>query len=84
MADAEIIKMYADAVAARLGIPVGSFYGYYRAAPGRTQLFPGPDGYDVDRGHARPFWYPETVERGIAARPGPGARTDLRRALPPT
>ena len=35
---------------------------------------PERDGVDLDRGHARPYWWPETADAWMASRPGKGWR----------
>lgn len=35
---------------------------------------PAPDGVDVDRGHARPWWTAATIREWQARRPGRGRR----------
>jgi hypothetical protein len=62
---------HADA-AAHVGVRPSTWRDYH--ADGRT---PPPDGEDRDRGHIRPWWWPETLDQW--KRPGRGARTDLKR-----
>jgi hypothetical protein len=70
-------KMYHAAAAAHVGVQPSTWRRY--VVEGRT---PAPDGTDLDRGHARPWWYPETLDAWQASRPGAGARTDLNRKDP--
>jgi hypothetical protein len=39
---------------------------------------PEPDGYDIDEGHARPWWWESTATAWIEARPGRGWRRGQR------
>ena len=56
-------KLYRADLAELLGIAVDSVQ---RARP------PAPDGYDIEAGHARPYWYSATVKAWIPTRPGRG------------
>jgi hypothetical protein len=42
---------------------------------------PAPDGHDLDRGHARPYWYLATALGWLANRPGKGWRRAQARTL---
>jgi hypothetical protein len=61
----------ADA-AARVGLKPAT----WRAYVARGQA-PEPDGREEVSG--TPWWWPTTLDAWMALRPGPGARTDLKR-----
>jgi len=42
---------------------------------------PTPDGYDIDAGHARPWWWESTARAWLAARPGKGWRRGITRQI---
>ncbi len=54
-------KLYRADIAEMAGIAIRSL--------GRANL-PKPDGHDIEAGHARPYWWLNTAERWLAARPG--------------
>lgn len=56
-------KLYRADVAALVGILPTSL--------GRAKL-PPPDGYDIESGHARPWWRKATAQEWKANRPGRG------------
>lgn len=58
-------KMYRSDVAELAGIKPTSL--------GRAKL-PPPDGVDIESGHARPWWKPQTARAWLRARPGKGWR----------
>jgi hypothetical protein len=62
-------KLYRVDLAALAGIKPDSLG---RAAP------PPPDGHDIERGHARPFWWLQTATTWLANRPGKGWRRGVR------
>jgi len=68
----ERTKLYAEQAAARAGVAAGTWRSYCNPKAGRPARGPAPDGTDVERGHARPWWTPETVDAWLAARPGKG------------
>lgn len=67
-------RLFHAAAATHVGVKPSTWRDYY--ADRRT---PDPDGHEADRGHLRPYWYPETLDSWNAARPGRGARTDRRK-----
>ena len=74
-------KLYTEDVAARLTIKPSTWRDYYSdgRTPGAVETGPSrrdghprrADGVDLDRGHARPYWYPSTLDGW--ERPGRGA-----------
>jgi hypothetical protein len=56
-------KLYRADVAELAGIKVRSL--------GRARL-PDPDGYDMEAGHARPWWWESTAKQWYENRPGKG------------
>jgi hypothetical protein len=76
-------KLYNDDVAALLGITPATWRRYNAATSnGHRRQAPPPDGTDIQRGHARPWWWETTIRTWQASRPGPGTRTDLKRPKP--
>ena len=75
------VKLYGEQAAARAGVGLSTWRNYTApvARRGGRRLGPPPDGVDIEAGHARPYWYPHTIDDWMARRPGRGARTDLRR-----
>jgi len=73
-------KLYNDEAAARAGVSPSAWRDYTTPSKRRGGRLLGPprDGTDIEGGHARPYWYPETIDAWKASRPGRGARTDLR------
>jgi len=69
-------RLYHAEAATRVGVAASTWRDYH--ADGRT---PPPDGTDSNRGHVRPWWYPETLDAWNATRPRRGARTDLSREI---
>lgn len=65
-------KLSGPQAAARAGIKPATWRHYVHKG-----LAPTPDGREEVSGH--PWWWETTVDRWLAARPGRGARTDLRR-----
>lgn len=41
---------------------------------------PRPDGYDIEGGHARPWWWESTAQMWLANRPGKGWRRGVKSA----
>jgi hypothetical protein len=72
-------KLYSEAVAEKLRIAPSTWRGYCTEAPGRKRHAPPPDGTDVEKGHARPWWWESTIDAWKEIRPGRGHRTDLER-----
>lgn len=80
-------KLYHADAAAYVKVAASTWRDYYAdgRTPGAVDLGPArregarrrADGYDIDRGHVRPWWHPTTLDGW--GRPGPGARTDLAR-----
>lgn len=70
-------RLYSADAAAYLGYPPATWRRYCAESPQRRRQAPLPDGTDIDRGHARPWWYRSTLDAWQADRPGRGARTDL-------
>ena len=62
-------KLYVEDVAARTGVDDAAWRAY--VARGHA---PHPNGRDIIRGRAQPWWYADTIERWIAGRPGSGYR----------
>lgn len=69
-------KLVSAQVAARLGITVGTLYGY-RSRPVAGHPFPKPDGWHDKR---TPWWWDTTIDAHKAAGLKPGTRTDLKPA----
>lgn len=76
-------KLYGEEVAKLLGIAYSTWRGYCTEKPGRRRQAPPADGTDIERGHARPWWWENTITDWNANRPGPGARRDLPPREPP-
>jgi hypothetical protein len=66
------VKLYGEQAAARAHVAFATWRRYCSESPGRRRQAPEPDGTDVDRGHARPYWYPQTIDAWLADRPGRG------------
>lgn len=62
-------KLYRADLAAHIGVKINTLNRY---------KLPPRDGTDIEDGKARPYWYLTTIDAWEAARPGRGARTDLR------
>lgn len=75
----EPVKLYNVEAAAHAGVAVSTWRDYCNPRGGKPRRGPAPDGVDVEKGHARPWWKPETVDAWKASRPGQGARTDLHK-----
>jgi hypothetical protein len=71
-------KLYVDEAAALVGVLPATWRGYCTASAGRRRQAPPADGVDIERGHARPWWWESTIRQWQANRPGRGVRTDLR------
>lgn len=65
-------KLYADEAAARAGVRPSTWRDYCSARNGKAPRGPEPDGTDIEGGHARPWWRPETVDAWLENRPGQG------------
>jgi hypothetical protein len=65
-------KLYAEQAADRAGVAASTWRDYCSSRGGRPPRGPAEDGTDIEGGHARPWWYPETVDAWLAARPGQG------------
>lgn len=70
-------RLYGEEVADLLGIAYSTWRGYCTEAPNRRRQAPLEDGTDIERGHARPWWWESTITAWNATRPGRGARTDV-------
>lgn len=70
-------KLYLEDFAALLGVLPRTLSGY--RAKGSPPI-PEPDGTDIQRGHARPWWTEETAQAFKANRPGSGAWAASRHA----
>jgi hypothetical protein len=68
-------KLYLEDFAELLGVGVKTLTGY--RSRGQARL-PEPDGYDVEAGHARPYWRLRTAQEYRAARPGRGRWRESR------
>jgi hypothetical protein len=64
-------RLGAKAAAAHVGIG----YSTWRSLRARGKA-PEPDG--IDGAFGQPYWLPSTLNKWMAARPGQGARTDLK------
>ena len=62
-------RLYITDIATRTGVDSTT----WRAYVARGQA-PHPNGRDIIRGRAHPWWTVEAVERWVAGRPGPGFR----------
>jgi len=62
-------KLYLDDFAALVGVKPQTLRAYRALSKAR---FPKADGVDIERGKARPWWSPETVEAWRSNRPGSG------------
>lgn len=62
-------KLYLDDFAELLGVGVKTLTGYRSRG---TPPVPAPDGVDLRRGHARPYWYESTALAFRDSRPGRG------------
>lgn len=71
-------RLYSHQAADHLGIATATWRRYCSKSPKRRRQAPPADGVDNDRGHARPWWYRQTLDDWQRDRPGRGARTDLR------
>jgi len=71
-------KIYSDEAAELVDVAPSTWRRYCSDTPGRRRIAPEPDGTDIERGHARPYWWPETIEQFKANRVGKGHRSDLR------
>ena len=78
----EPIKLYADAAAERADMKPSTWRAYCSPRRGQPPRGPAPDGTDLDRGHARPWWRPETVDAWVANRPGRGVGGGRPRKTP--
>lgn len=67
-------KLYSADIAAYLDISPATWRAYCTEAPGRRRQAPPPDGTDIERGHARPWWRQSTITAWDAQRPGQGKR----------
>lgn len=70
-------RLYNDEAAARAHVEPATWRRYCSARPGKPPIGPKRDGVTNDKGHARPYWYPGTIDNWLAGRAGQGARTDL-------
>jgi hypothetical protein len=72
-------KLYNDEAAVLADVQAGTWRDYTTPSKRRSGrlIGPAPDGVEIDRGHARPWWHRATVLQWKANRPGRGARTDL-------
>lgn len=57
-------KLYREDFAERIGVKPDTLNRY---------KLPPRDGTDIEAGHARPFWYPDTVDEWQRSRPGRGS-----------
>ncbi|MGI5214873.1 helix-turn-helix transcriptional regulator [Plantactinospora sp. CA-290183] len=65
-------RYHTDDLATRAGVSPGTIRGYRR-----RQQMPPQDGTVIQKGHARPYWRPQTVDRWLESRPGSGRRRTL-------
>jgi hypothetical protein len=71
------MKLYAEDAAKAVPVSFSTWRRYSSDAGGRRRIAPPPDGTDIEKGHARPWWWESTIAEWKKHRPGPGARTDL-------
>lgn len=74
--------MYAGGVARRklYRVDMAELAGINIRSLGRANL-PEPDGHDMERGHARPYWWEPTANEWLASRRGKGWRKGLRKGV---
>lgn len=70
-------KLYSDEAAKRVGVTPATWRRYCSETPKRRRIAPPADGTDIDRGHARPYWWEATIETFKKGRLGKGRRSDL-------
>jgi hypothetical protein len=69
-------KLYASDVATRLGIARTTWTSYVSRSLPRGNPAPAPDGVDIERGHAKPWWKPSTITAWERRRPSSPGRSD--------
>lgn len=66
------MKLYHEDAAKHVGVAPSTWRDYTSARGGNPPRGPAPDGTDVENGHARPYWFAETLDAWKARRPGQG------------
>jgi hypothetical protein len=66
-------KLYSAEAAQFVGVSPSTWRGYCTDAPGRKRQAPPADGVDIEKQHARQWWWESTLRQWMTERPGRGS-----------